>query len=217
MVGRTKEVTPFGFILSFFPKNDIDYIHYCKRGITSDLFQQYFLCSVLVKMRLIWNCFFAALQVLSLFSGGTGVVGTIDGHAYNCFVTNAWRSRWSRASLPIQKSRLCLFPELRVHTIGSRGQSGWLAMRELRPLPGPPSRCSGFQAPSPPFSVCHPASVVRHTGGGCQRLSRARAGHSPSSREARVPGQGWRSLLLSLRGCRLVVMLSAVSARGRRS
>jgi len=71
-------------------------------------------------------------SVLNPSSGGTGVADTIDGCACNCFVTNAWRSRWSSGTLLPQPSRLC---PCRVHSariIVSTGLSGLLATHESR-------------------------------------------------------------------------------------
>jgi hypothetical protein len=68
------------------------------------------------------------VSVLSRFSGRTGVDGSTAGRVCTSCVPNGWRCKGKRAALPIEIARLCLCPELRVHTLGSPGQSGWLAM-----------------------------------------------------------------------------------------
>jgi hypothetical protein len=79
-------------------------------------------------------CYIHWISVLSRFDGVTGVAGPIGGRACNSCITNGWRCKGNRASLPIEMSRLCLFPEHRVRTLGSPGQSGWLAMGEPKLL-----------------------------------------------------------------------------------
>ncbi len=57
-------------------------------------------------------------------SGETGTVGTIDERARICSVSNTWRSRWSRASLPAQLSRLRPCPVHSARIIVSTFKSG---------------------------------------------------------------------------------------------
>jgi hypothetical protein len=53
----------------------------------------------------------------------TGVGEFIGGPACNSCVTNGWRSKGNLTSLPIEMTRLCLFPEHRGYTAGSPGHS----------------------------------------------------------------------------------------------
>ena len=66
----------------------------------------------------------------------TGIVGTIDGRAYNCSVSNTWRCRESRASLPAPRSRLRPCPVRSGRSIVSTFKSGWPAMRVPQQLAG---------------------------------------------------------------------------------
>ena len=68
---------------------------------------------------------------MSLSSGVTGVVGTIDGDASNSFVINASRSSWGRGMLLFQPSLLHRFLVPSVPMLVSAGQNGWLAMLVL--------------------------------------------------------------------------------------
>lgn len=90
--------------------------------------------------------------VLLLSSGVIGVEDGIDERACNCFVTNAWKCRWSSVSLPVQILRLhpCLVHN--AHIIASTGLSDSLAMHEPKLLVGSLSSGSVSQKPWPPRS-----------------------------------------------------------------